>query len=514
MWRATFDTESKSQVINGVSHQGEIAEAFRQVFQSHARPNNMTTNSHLQQQFCALYGSYIGDVLKADSAITVELVDHAVSELKRARAAGPDGITAEHLLYSHPLIRVLLSLLFRLMVMYAYVPDDFGVGMIIPLLKGDDCDSTMADNYRAITISPCISKVFEKCLILVFHPWLNSDDLQLGFKKGKGCRDAILTLRGIIKHINDSGSTAVLCALDLSKAFDKMNHYGLYIKLMERNIPRCFLDVLVCWYSKCFAFVRWNSFVSQQFQILAGVRQGGVLSPTLFAIFVDSVIKKLRKSGYGTYIGKFYFGCLLYADDIMLVSHSITVMQQMLDICSAEAESLDFSFNTVKSVALRIGQRYKHDCIALRLSGADLAYVDRTKYLGVMLTSSRMFTCSFDHLKLKFYRCFNAIFTRARNAGNELVSVHLLKSVCLPIILYGTEALQPSRSTLRMLDNLINRAVYRIFECSQSVDIKYIRLMVDLPALDLLVQRRHCAFVRQFNSCIPWADAILHAFDI
>ena len=88
------------------------------------------------------------------------------------------------------------------------------------------------------------------------------------------------------------------------------------------------------------------------------------------------------------------------------------------------------------------------------------------------------------------------------------------KLVCLPIILYGTEALQPSRSTLRMLDNLINRAVYRVFECSQSVDIKYIRLMVDLPALDLLVQRRHCAFVRQFNSCIPWADAILHAFDI
>ena len=74
--------------------------------------------------------------------------------------------------------------------------------------------------------------------------------------------------------------------------------------------------------------------------------------------------------------------------------------------------------------------------------------------------------------------------------------------------------LKPSRSTLRMLDNLINRAVYRIFECSQSVDIKYIRLMVDLPALDLLVQRRHYAFVRQFNSCIPWADAILYAFDI
>ena len=86
----------------------------------------------------------------------------------------------------------------------------------------------------------------------------------------------------------------MLCApLDVSKAFDRMNHYGLYIKLMERNIPRVFLDVLLCWYCKCYAVVRWGSFVSQQFHILAGVRQGGVLSPTLFAVYIDSVIKKV-----------------------------------------------------------------------------------------------------------------------------------------------------------------------------------------------------------------------------
>ena len=119
-------------------------------------------------------------------------------------------------------------------------------------------------------------------------------------------------------------------------------------------------------------------------------------------LFIDSVITKLRMSGYGIYIGKFYFGCLLYADDIMLVSHSFTAMQLMLDICSKEAESLDFSFNTVKSVALRIGQRYRHECTALSLSGASLTYVNQTKYLGIMLCSARVFKCSFDHVKLKF----------------------------------------------------------------------------------------------------------------
>jgi len=86
--------------------------------------------------------------------------------------------------------------------------------------------------------------------------------------------------------------------------------------------------------------------ITLQFQVLAGVRQGGVLSPILFSVFLDSIICKLRTSGYGACIGSHYFGCLLYADDIMLVSHSVYVMQIMLDICSEEAVSLDFTFNT------------------------------------------------------------------------------------------------------------------------------------------------------------------------
>ena len=135
------------------------------------------------------------------------------------------------------------------------MPDAFGLGMIIPVPKGDDCDLTSTNNYRAISISLCISKLFELCLSMVFQPWLQSDELQFAFKKGRGCRDAIFTLRGIITHIMSNSSTATLCALDVAKAFDKTNHFGLYMKLMDRHIPLPFLNVLINWYSKCFAYV-------------------------------------------------------------------------------------------------------------------------------------------------------------------------------------------------------------------------------------------------------------------
>jgi len=194
-----------------------------------------------------------------------------IRELKRGKAAGLDGLKAEHLVFSHPIVCVLLSLLFRFIVVYRFVPDDFGAGIVIPLLKSENLYFTVSDNYRAITISPCVSKVFEMCLWIAFSIGLLLTSYSLVFVKGWGCRDAIFTLQGVIKSINLQGSTATLCALDKSKAFDKMSHYGLYVKLMELSIPRCFIDILICWYGKCFGVVRYDNYLSSRFHVCAGV---------------------------------------------------------------------------------------------------------------------------------------------------------------------------------------------------------------------------------------------------
>ena len=82
-----------------------------------------------------MYSTYTGSPFDAESAIHVELVDSVIRGLKRGRAAGPDGVSAEHLHFSSPIICVLLSILVKLILKYSYVPDAFGVGMIIPLRK-------------------------------------------------------------------------------------------------------------------------------------------------------------------------------------------------------------------------------------------------------------------------------------------------------------------------------------------------------------------------------------------
>jgi uncharacterized protein (UPF0332 family) len=188
--------------------------------------------------------------------------------------------------------------------------------------------------------------------------FLTTSDLQFGFKAGVGCTDALYCLKSVVNHYIDAGCTVTMSALDMSKAFDKISHSCLYLKLLHRSVPKCFIDILLCWYSKCQASVRWGSAMSQVFKVSAGVRQGGILSPFLFAIYIEDMVHELKQSKLGCCINKQYLGIFLYADDILLISQSVTCMQKMLNLCFDIATQLDMKFNFKKSVVMRIGKRF------------------------------------------------------------------------------------------------------------------------------------------------------------
>ena len=157
--------------------------------------------------------------------------------MKMGKAAGVDGLTTEHLSYCHPLKTVQLSLIFTSMVKFGYVPPDFSVGIIIPLIKNVYGNATCKDNYRGITLSPVLSKVLEIVLMLKFEENLKFSDFQFGFKPKVVCATAVYTLRSIVNYFTSNGSTLTLCALNISKAFDKVYHYALYMKLIQRKVP-------------------------------------------------------------------------------------------------------------------------------------------------------------------------------------------------------------------------------------------------------------------------------------
>ena len=119
----------------------------------------------------------------------------------------------------------------------------------VPIPKiNSHCRQLTLDDFRGISISPVISKLFELAILERFSSLFEMSDSQFGFKCNLSCSHVIYNVRNVIENCTSHGSTVNVCSIDLSKAFDQMNHYALYIKLMKRGFPVALLVLLEKWF--------------------------------------------------------------------------------------------------------------------------------------------------------------------------------------------------------------------------------------------------------------------------
>ena len=110
------------------------------------------------------------------------------------------------------------------------------------------------------------------------------------------------TLRTVCDYFNNRGGPVYITSLDASKAFDRAVHAKLFALLIAKKVPACFINVMIDWYSKLYAVVRWNDTESASFHITSGVRQGGVLSPIMFDFYINDLILTLKSSDLGCHV--------------------------------------------------------------------------------------------------------------------------------------------------------------------------------------------------------------------
>ena len=125
--------------------------------------------------------------------------------------------------------------------------------------------------------------------------------------------------------------------LDCTKAFDKCKFDILFDKLVKRGLPAVGIRVLMFVYEEQQAWVKWVKSKSGTFSVTNGTRQGSVLSPALFSVYMDDLILRLRRSGVGCYLGEVFCGVVGYADDLLLLAPSRSAMETMLGLCEEYA---------------------------------------------------------------------------------------------------------------------------------------------------------------------------------
>ena len=180
--------------VEGLSTDVDIAQAFADHFKQPfvgVKPNN-NNPVYNSVETCDNIDMWL---------FSVEEIDRLMrSHLKCCKAASLDNIMSEHILYAHPVLTLHLSTLFNLVLKHGYVPSAFGTGLIVPLVKDRSGPIDKLSNYRGITLSPVISKLFEVCLSERFSPFLFSHRLQFGFNRGSGGSSAIFVVQQVIQY--------------------------------------------------------------------------------------------------------------------------------------------------------------------------------------------------------------------------------------------------------------------------------------------------------------------------
>ena len=422
--------------------------------------------------------------LNNDYIITVTDVCSAVINLKSGKASGPDGIAAEALKYGGKLLAVHLTLFFNMLVAHCYIPADLTMTSIVPMLKNKAGDATDLNNYRAIALSNSISKLLESVMLNCFQTYDKHEDFyQFGFKRRHSTTDACLVLKSTIDYYRQRGSHVFVNLLDLSKAFDYVNHRLLFAKLVDLEFPCNLTCLLAYWYSNQLMNVRWKAVTSECFLMHNGTRQGSILSPYLFSVYMRSVSKAVANSGIGCHIGNMPCNILMYADDIVLLSPSWHAQQILLDTCAKEICSVAMILNLTKTVTIIYSPYNKSRRVTLSfppfmLNGIAIAIVNSCKYLGHWLSAEEDDNTDIANQTRLLYARTNFLIRRFSRCSVE-VKIRLFKAYCINFYAIALWKLY-TVSVFKKLQAAYNKCIKIFFGferwCSMTVVFAELRL--------------------------------------
>lgn len=378
-----------------------------------------------------------------NKAISIEEFEKAIRELKNGKACGCDAISNEMLKLSSQFFIKDYVFLMNCILQTGFYPDIWRENIIKPVYKGGG--SYDPSNYRGIAISSCFSKLFSKVLFNRLDCYIETNNIigpeQIGFRKQCRTSDHVLTLKTLIDKAFKSKRYLYSCFVDLSKAFDTINREALFYKLAQYNITGPFYNIIKDMYSSLHCSVKMGNFLSDSFATKTGVKQGCILSPSLFSLYLNDLLTLFDGDCDQVQIGDIVSSCLLYADDIVLLSNSSAGLQVALDKLSIFCTKWNLKVNISKTKVIifnKAGKTVKGN--VFKFDGNLVEIVNEYKYLGIIFKPSGTFTDGINYLCKK---ALKASFCIRKAIGSDKMNTPLflkLYEQCVkPILLYCSE---------------------------------------------------------------------------
>ena len=421
---------------------------------------------------------------KLDYTITKDEIIKCIRSLKNGKSCGLDSIANEMLKTGESILLPCIYKIFNAILQLGIYPTEWKKGYISPIFKsGGRFDPS---NYRGITIMTCIGKLFNSVLNNRLDEYLNENKIisetQIGFKKKARTTDHMFVLRTLIeKYTKQCNARLFTCFIDFKKAFDSVLHKAVFLKMQKAGISGLFYNVIKDMYNDNILQLKLGHSMTDEFHSEIGVRQGDTLSPNLFKIFMNGLIDIFDDECDGASLGNFAINCLMYADDVIIISES----EQGLHNCLRKLEKycdlwcLDINIDKTKVIVFnKSGKILNYN---FSFNDHSIENVQTYKYLGVLFSASG----TFSHAKLDLYNRGLKAFFKLKSifgdlAPNVNTCLHIFDHTVKPILLYVCEVWGtcfPSAAAVRKEADFKLENGYNKFDC-EKLAVKFYKYIL------------------------------------
>lgn len=438
-------------------------------------------------------------VEREQQGITRAEVEEAIQGIKLRRASGEDGIAPEMIKWLGERGREWVWKTINEAWKERKIPAQWENNVIIPIYKKGE--QTECENYRAICLAQTTYKLYTRILERRLRESVERKlgEEQAAFRPGRQTSDNIFILRNIIERKMGEGGELFLTFIDLKAAFDTVDRGEIWKTLQELEVSKELIEVIRSVYETVRARIQIAGQRSEEFRMNRGIKQGDSLSPLLFVVLMDKIVRRTKDKGNHLNMVVGYrdlipikMMSLLYADDVVLMANSRDKMQKLVDIWTGEIENMKMEVNTNKTKVMIINEKQGSQNIGgIKCKGEILERVTTYEYLGSVITDDGKIDAEITNKANKstrLYYSLNKTILGHKNIDME-VKMMIHGVITVPIITYASE-----NWTVRKKDET------RI----NAIEMKHLRRIAGKTKWDRVKNEE----IRQITGQIPMVEKI------